>query len=191
MLARGNDCYIEELHRNYSQCNTCTVLGRDTLSQQFFIQNSNCRTVVTYWLCQMALKLETVLDLHQWFFFGFFFLVVVQESGISLEGVLFFATALEDIYFYSGLLLYEYNSPKRQIRLTPCFLIHTCTCVRERCKFSNLILLKLVKNMFLMSRQLVNKCTWVCVNFWSLVHVPTLHFNSMCFFSSLFLTLGV
>jgi len=46
MLARGSDSSIEELRRNDSQYSTYTVLGRDTLSQQFCIQNTNCRTVV-------------------------------------------------------------------------------------------------------------------------------------------------
>lgn len=52
-----------------------------------------------------------------------YFFLVVQESSFSLEGVLLFATASVDIFFYSGLLLCEYSPPKRQIHLTPCFLI--------------------------------------------------------------------
>lgn len=117
---------------------------------------------------------------------GIFFFSSTGEWYQFRRGVVF-ATALEDIYFRAGLLLY--NPPTWQIHLTPCFLIQTCTCIRERCKFSNLILLKLIKNVFRMSRQLVNKCTWVCVNFWSWC-MFLLHFNSMCFFS-LFVTLGV
>jgi len=79
----------------------------------------------------------------------------------------------------------------KYILLLASLYIHVCAKERERCKFSNPILLKLVKNTVWTSRQPVNKCTWVCVNFWSLVHVPVSYFNSMCFFSSLFSILGV
>lgn len=55
----------------------------------------------------MALKLETLLGLHQTFNF-----LESQARSINLGGILIFATVLEDIYEYSGLQFYEYSSPQ-------------------------------------------------------------------------------
>lgn len=78
------------------------VLGRDTLSQQFFP------------------KTLTVGQFHLWIQTGHpagsapdvDFCLKAQARSINLGGVLGFGTALEDIYLYSGHQLYEYSSPQ-------------------------------------------------------------------------------